>query len=160
MRPLLSTATMLLWATTLAACGSGSRPTTSGGSGHFTAFLSFSQCMRSHGVPSFPDPSSGGGIHITITAGSAPSLNPAAPAFQAARQSCRKLLPGGGPPRVVPESVKLQVVGHAECMRAHGVSNYPDPSFPSGGGIESFVPSSVDAGSPAFQRAAKACGGP
>lgn len=48
----------------------------------------------------------------------------------------------------------------SECMRAHGVSDYPDPIFPRGGGIESIVPSSIAPGAPAFQTAAKACGGP
>jgi hypothetical protein len=112
--------------------------------------------MRTHGVPNFPDPPAGGGIHITPGSG----LNPRSPAFQAARLTCRKLLPGLGPPRVVPESVKLQAVRHAECMRAHGVTNYPDPNFPAGGGVESFIPSSADASAPVFQSAAKACGGP
>jgi hypothetical protein len=156
MRPMVTTATILLGASTLAACGSGGKSSTSGGSRNYRAFLNFSNCMRVHGVPNFPDAPAGGGIHITPGDG----LNPQAPAFQAARQTCNKLLPGGGPSRVVPESVKVQLVDHAECMRAHGVPNYPDPIFPSGGGIETIVPSSIAPGAPAFQTAAKACGGP
>jgi hypothetical protein len=111
--------------------------------------------MRSHGVPNFPDPPAGGGLKITPASG----VDPQAPVFQQAQQTCRKLLPGGGPPREVPESVKLQLLHHAQCMRAHGFPSYPDPIFPSGGGVRTFVPSSVDVNSPAFQNAAKACGG-
>jgi hypothetical protein len=54
-------------------------------------FPKFSQCMRSHGVPDFPDPSAGGGIHLS------PGTNALSPAFKAAQVSCHKLLPGGGP---------------------------------------------------------------
>jgi hypothetical protein len=139
----------------LAACASAGKPTASVGSKNFASFLSFSECMRARGVPNFPDPPAGGGIHVTPSSG----IDPESPAFQAAQQTCRKLLPGGGPPRNVPESVKLQLLNHAECMRAHGVPNYPDPTFPAGGGVESFFPSSVEFGSPVFQSALKACGG-
>jgi hypothetical protein len=140
----------------LAACGSSGKPPASAGSAAYVSFLHFSECMRLHGVPNFPDPSPGGGIHITAGTG----LNPGSPSFQAAQKSCRHLLPGGGPPHHVPESVKLSMLKHAECMREHGVPTYPDPIFPSGGGIGIRIPSGVNPSSPAFQSAAKACGGP
>lgn len=53
--------------------------------------LKFSACMRSHGVPKFPDPT-GGGIKITSRQG----VDPDSPQFKSAVQTCRKLLPGGG----------------------------------------------------------------
>jgi hypothetical protein len=139
----------------LAACGSAGKPTASGSSRSSAAFLRYSECMRARGVPNFPDPPAGGGIHITASSG----LDPESPAFQAAMQTCRKLLPGGGPPRIVPESAKLRLLNHAECMRAHGVPGYPDPTFPAGGGVESFFPSNVEFGAPVFEKALKACGG-
>jgi hypothetical protein len=42
-------------------------------------------------------------------------------------------------------------------MRTHGVPNFPDPTF-GGGGLKSQLPSGVDPQSPAFQKAAAACG--
>lgn len=138
----------------LAACGSAAKSSGTG-SKAFASFLHFSECMRSNGVPNFPDPSPGGGIHIDTGSG----LNPQAPAFQQAQDVCRKDLPGGGPPRVVPESQKIALINHAACIRSHGVPNYPDPTFPAGGGIELFLGSGINPSSPAFQRAAKACGG-
>jgi hypothetical protein len=51
--------------------------------------------------------------------------------------------------------VKLAAQKHAQCMRAHGVPDYPDPRFPPGGGVEE----GAGPDSPAFQAAAKACGG-
>jgi hypothetical protein len=55
--------------------------------------LKFSQCMRSHGVPKFPDPnfSANGGTLLKI----GKDVNPDSPPFQAAQKACRKLVPGG-----------------------------------------------------------------
>jgi hypothetical protein len=57
------------------------------------AALRFSQCMRSHGVPKFPDPkiSPGGGMQMTI----GKNVDPNSPQFKAAQQACRKLVPNG-----------------------------------------------------------------
>ncbi len=142
----------------LGACGSSAKPATTGGSNGNASFLNFSKCMRSHGVPNFPDPSTnGGGVKIAITPGS--GLSPQSPAFQSAQQSCHKLLPGGGPPAQVPESVKLSALKFAQCMRAHGLRNYPDPTFQAGDGVERPLPPGMTLSSPAFQSASKACGG-
>jgi hypothetical protein len=56
--------------------------------------LRYSACMRSHGVPSFPDPVelANGNIELRLGAGHGSS-----PQQQAAAQACRKFLPGGGP---------------------------------------------------------------
>jgi hypothetical protein len=142
----------------LAACGSTGKPATSRSSNAYASFLSFSKCMRAHGVSNFPDPNPGGGVKIAV--GPDSGLDPQAPAFQSARQSCKHLLPGGGPPATVPESVKLQMLRFAQCMRAHGVSDFPDPTFPRGGGALMEAPQSgVESSSPSFQSAQKACGG-
>jgi hypothetical protein len=66
------------------------------------AMLKFAACMRSHGVPKFPDPQSasgGGGILMKMQPGQ--GLDPASPVFQAAQKACQKLAPGmfqAGPP--------------------------------------------------------------
>jgi hypothetical protein len=61
--------------------------------------LKFSQCMRSHGVPKFPDPKfqPNGGTLMTV----GKDVNPNSPQFKAAAKVCQKLLPGapgGAPP--------------------------------------------------------------
>ena len=105
--------------------------------------------MRSHGVPNFPDGPS-------IPDGVAQS-----PAFQSAAQTCRsKLQPGGGPHGGISESTRLSLLHHAQCMRAHGVPNYPDPNIPSHGPYDFGPPPGINTDAPAFQRAASACGGP
>jgi hypothetical protein len=53
--------------------------------------LQFAKCMRSHGVPNFPDAkvvSSSGGNQLAYL----PGINPQSPAFQAGAKAC-----GGGP---------------------------------------------------------------
>ena len=53
--------------------------------------LKLSQCMRSNGVPNFPDPTSHG-LHIGN------NIDPQSPQFQAAQKKCARYFPGGGPP--------------------------------------------------------------
>jgi hypothetical protein len=57
--------------------------------------LKFAQCMRSHGVPKFPDPtfSPNGGGKLTISPSS--GIDPASPQFRTAQKACRKFVPGG-----------------------------------------------------------------
>ncbi len=54
-------------------------------------YLKAAACIRSHGVPNFPDPTfSGGGVHIEHQ-----NLNESSPAFKAAVHDCESLIPGG-----------------------------------------------------------------
>lgn len=54
--------------------------------------LLFSRCMRSHGVPNYPDPPapSGGGVGLFVFGGS--GIDPAAPLFRIAQRSCFSIL--------------------------------------------------------------------
>jgi hypothetical protein len=54
------------------------------------AMLKFAQCMRSHGVPKFPDPKAGGALVLGKKAG----VDPNTPQFKAAQQTCAKAVPG------------------------------------------------------------------
>lgn len=151
-------------ALTIAACGSSSHSTTSVAAGH-SAFLGFAECMRSHGVPDFPDPGAGGGIQIQAGSG----IDPFSPAFKRAQSDCRHLLPGGGPPTEPTAQDKRAMLATSECMRAHGVSGFPDPTTtpPSSSdgysqvigrdGIFIAVPDTIDVASPAYRKAAAVC---
>jgi hypothetical protein len=153
----------------LAACGSSSNSNGRASANGGNSGIKFADCMRSHGVPNFPDPPSGGG-GIQIPAGS--GINPQSPAFQTAQNECMKLLPGGGPLHgPTSESRKLQLLRLARCMRAHGLPTFPDPtSTPptpgnglgvAFGGQGSFIAvSQTLMQSPAFNAAAAACGFP
>ena len=60
--------------------------------------LAMAKCMRSHGVPNFPDPSfqpgPNGGVGVKI---SGAGINPNSPAFQAAAKDCGSIFGGAGP---------------------------------------------------------------
>lgn len=135
--------------------------------------LAFARCMRSSGVPNFPDPSPGGGFRVPAPVAGGRS----SPAFQAAQAKCHKLLPGGGFPaagtNTHPSARALaQMLKVAQCMRKHGISQFPDPatsipSHPAGvgeiadrDGVILVIPASIDQQSPAYTQAAAACGFP
>jgi hypothetical protein len=58
--------------------------------------LKFSACMRAHGLPDFPDPTTaaGGGIQLSIGGKKGSGLNPRSPIFQAAQKACQSVMPG------------------------------------------------------------------
>jgi hypothetical protein len=150
----------------IAACGSSSTARSDRAASAFAQSLKFSDCMRSHGVTNFPDPGSGGGIHIQAGSG----VNPASPAFDQAQSACFKLMPGGGPGKRPPSpQAKAQLLRTSECMRAHGVNGFPDPTTAPPTNIEDYsmaigrggvflaVPKTIDPSSPTFKQAAQAC---
>ena len=170
-RAWLFTAAALLSGVLVAGCGGGS-PSPSGGASTSASAASavasgvaFSRCIRSHGVPNFPDPKVSG---QTVRMGSARTIQ--SPAFQSAVHSCQRLLPKG-PPSSGPPSPQAQarMLNVSACMRQHGISGFPDPSTspPSNsagnsgiigsGGYYLAIPKSIDTNSPAFERAGAAC---
>jgi hypothetical protein len=46
----------------------------------------------------------------------------------------------------------------SECMHAHGIKNFPDPTSVPGGAAK-LAPAGINPSSPAFQHAVTACGG-
>jgi hypothetical protein len=122
--------------------------------------LAFSKCMRANGVPNFRD-LNGSGMEIQAN-GSQLLVNGApvsAPAFAAARQKCQPYLPGGHVTASAAQTAQMSRQGleFARCMRTHGVPTFPDPQVRDGGRTV-YLPG-IDPRSPAFQTAAKACGG-
>jgi hypothetical protein len=117
--------------------------------------VAFAHCMRSHGVPSFPDPS-GGRIELHATPGSA--LNPNSPQFKAASKACRSLMPQHEVSPAQAAEAQAQALKFSVCMRAHGVPKFPDPVV-SGAGIQLTIKqgSGIEPNSPQFQAAQKTC---
>jgi hypothetical protein len=154
-------AALLALSTLAAACGRGpaspgqangpsSTSTTSGSSSQSSSYksdLTYATCIRSHGVPNFPDPKPGGGFNS--------SSNPNDPQLQAAQQACGNLLPGGGNQtsggNFTPQQ-QAQLLQYAQCMRAHKILNFPDPTSKGLGSLNG-----IDMNSPQFQSASQAC---
>jgi hypothetical protein len=138
-------------------------PAASGGdrspAAFFSQALKFSACMRSHGLPDFPDPQQNGhGISLSIHASKGSDLNPNSPQFQAAQRACRAYAPkppSGGAPN---PQLQRQALAFAQCMRSHGVPNFPDPKV-SGNSIQIGGPGKqgFDPNSPQFRAAQQAC---
>lgn len=119
--------------------------------------LKFVACVRSHGVPNFPDPNSSGVIQVSSSSG----INPNSSQFVAAQKACQKFLSRGGKMTPAQQAKALaKALKFSQCMRSHGVPGFPDPTT-SGGGVSFQIKgssgSSLDPNSPAFQAASKAC---
>ena len=145
----------------LAACGASAPPgaatatnASTDASSHYATQLKFSQCMRSHGVPGFPDPPQPPVHDRPFSSTSPPTMNPLAP-----RSDPRSTMPKlviGAPRTVSPHEAEADPVG--QCMRHHAC-RFPDPTFPPGGGIIEGVGPGVNSQSPAFEHALAECGG-
>jgi hypothetical protein len=152
----------------LAACGAGgsnATGATQAGNDNSSKPLEFASCMRSQGVPDFPDPKANGsgGMLIQSENGntSVNGVKVNGPAFQSAMKACRSKLPNGGHPPPLTAARRNEMLKFSQCMRAHGVTNFPDPTFGSGGGVEIALGGpGMNPNSPVFKFAQRACGAP
>ncbi len=123
------------------AVGSPSAATSTGSA----SAVAYSACMRSHGVPNFPDPDSVSGAVPKVDAR---QLGVGAPQLQAAQTACQPLYPENGgsieaqteqcmstgncPPALVQQVLSLER-NFSVCMRSHGLPHWPDPTLDSQG---------------------------
>jgi hypothetical protein len=168
----------------LGACGGSSKSTSTGNSpptpgspsGFAKSQLAAAKCIRTHGVPDFPDPTFGAGgaqvnLHMPVAMGSSP-------AFARAQKECAKqgleLAGYAAQSEKATPAETSQWLDIARCMRAHGVPNFPDPvrtmppnpaSYPSLysavfniNGVNWAIPKSINLQAPAVKHAASACG--
>jgi hypothetical protein len=114
--------------------------------------------MRAHGIADFPDPGSNG---ISISGGPGSDLNPNNPTFQAASRACQKYSPGANMTPAQKARVQAALLKYAQCMRAHGITDFPDPSSGPNGGlgfqIKSGPGSDLDPHNPINEAAQRAC---
>ncbi len=113
--------------------------------------------MRAHGVTDFPDPSGDGRIAISNTGGPGSSdLDPNHPQFQAAQQACKSLAPSPGTP-AQQAADRAGSLKFAQCMRSHGLADFPDPNTSGGIQIQGGPGGDLEPNNPQFQAAQKAC---
>jgi hypothetical protein len=134
--------------TTAATTSTQSSPTQSG-------LLAFARCMRSHGVPNFPDPQRFVGGNLKLT------LHQLAPS-PAAMSACNGLLPttGASAAQVSPQQQRTELadgLSFARCMRSHGVSRFPDPTPQGQLTVEMVEAQGIDVHSPVVLRDVQAC---
>jgi hypothetical protein len=106
--------------------------------------------MRAHGVRNFPDPDGQGNFSPL----SQQALGVPKQASLTAQQACKDLLSSGGGAMPQQRQQKLAFgVKVAQCLRAHGYPNFPDPT---GLGSQALPPR-IDPNSPPFQTTEAAC---
>jgi len=139
-----------------AGSGNGSASPAATGSGNATQLVDeWATCMHGHGDPSQADPAinSDGDIEISMTNVS-PELSseahdsdgPCGHYLSAASAALRDGRPAPKAPSLA------QQLKYAECMRAHGVTKYPDPN----GSSDTYV-GNLDPTGPVFMNADKVC---
>jgi hypothetical protein len=97
--------------------------------------------MRSHGVPNFPDPDSSGSIP-----GGKSTLKQLAASnsrYQAATAACQDLWPYQAPTQAQQRQQLTDDLKFAQCMRSHGLPDFPDPTT-SDGHVEFVISVSRD----------------
>ena len=135
----------------LAACGGSAAPVSANQTAYQKA-VAFSACMRAHGEPGYPDPTSNGGFIID---GQKDHLNGAL--MNSANKACQHLMPKIKPMTAAQQQkLTAQALKFVACMRAHGLPTFPDPTVNSQG-IEMQMPSNVAPNSAVLRNAQQAC---
>jgi len=137
-----------------AACGGGAPAGPgagqAGGQTPYQQALAYARCMRAHGEPGFPDPTSQGGISFgPVDIHSARYLS--------ANKACEHLFTGAPPTAAQKREHVIQALEFAACMRAHGEPGFPDPTIAAGGAAISFGLGGLDPNAPQVQSAVRAC---
>jgi hypothetical protein len=81
--------------------------------------VAYAKCVRQHGFPSFPDPTSNGAFPNNG------NLDLNSPQLQTAENACKNLEPAPNTSQY--QQGYQQLLKYSACMRSHGVPNYPDP---------------------------------
>jgi hypothetical protein len=126
----------------------GSDDSPSAGGSSSPSAVAYAACMRSHGVPNYPDPDSEG----NLSKGGAEQFGVSQSQYQSAQQACQHLLPTGGslqdqarqctltgdcPPALVQQMLRGGRI-FARCTRSHGVPKFPDPKLGGPNGTPMF----------------------
>jgi hypothetical protein len=117
----------------LAVTGGGSSPTSAAARSASAdqraaiALRNLARCVRAHGLPNFPDP--------LVRSDGVPQFPDSAPRVPTATQQACRAVAGRIPPEYtvttatpVSDAEFQRLLGLARCIRAHGVSDWPDPN--------------------------------
>jgi hypothetical protein len=120
--------------------------------GTIASAFAFARCMRSHGIPGWPDPNSRGFFDKS-------KLRPLGLSVSRVRAleegPCNIPLPSPQAYTITPAD-RADYLRAASCMRSHGFADFPDPTFPNNS-VRLTIPSSIDTNSARFKSAATTC---
>lgn len=123
---------------------------------HGTGAVAYAACVRAHGLPNWPDPDSSGHFPKGAVRAAVQQAGLNQSQFLARTQVCNDLLPTNISQPTLSAQQEQDYLSAAECMRSHGVPNFPDPTFPDGR-VSLSIPSSIDQNSPQFTQATQIC---
>jgi hypothetical protein len=104
--------------------GSAGSPNAGGATSTTARAVAFTQCMRSHGVPEYPDPDSSGQLRKI---GSGQQVGVSDAQFNTASNACQSLWPYQALTQAQQQQELADDLKFAQCMRSHGVPTLPDP---------------------------------
>jgi hypothetical protein len=147
-----------------AACGGTPSAAVSGGSG-----LAYARCLRAHGVPNFPDPTSS----QRVLKADPQQLGVSSTQLEAARRACQGQTPDTGEtpeqqrelvcataddcPQAVVQPWMSGLRTLAQCLRTHGVPNWPDPVIFRGAPHYPYEQAGIDHHSPQILAKVNTC---
>ncbi|HEY0871253.1 MAG TPA: hypothetical protein VGD55_12705 [Acidothermaceae bacterium] len=122
-----------------------------------TQALAFARCLRANGLPNWPDPLSNG----TFDKSKLQATGYSTAQTRAVEDGpCKSILPTTAPSSPNSQTITTQqqqdYINAVACMRAHGFSNFPDPTF-SGDHVTLTPPPGVDTNSTQFTQAQHIC---
>jgi hypothetical protein len=118
--------------------------------------VAYTQCMRSHGVPEYPEPDSSGQLQKI---GSGQQVGVSDARLSTASNACQSLWPYQALTPAQQQQELTDDLKFAQCMRSHGVPTLPDP-VATNGHVEFVISVSRDGfnpESPQILAKARAC---
>src|SRR5947209_6725660 len=135
----------------VSACGSSAPAETGTSSGANNTYanaqkgVKFAECMRRNGLSNFPDPNAAGELTIDAVANGS-SVDTSTPTFKQAISACKDLEPAGFVGSKRSSRLQQAALKFAQCIRAHGVKDFPDP-LPNGPLVDTNrIPSTAEPG--------------
>jgi hypothetical protein len=114
----------------------------------------YGHCMRTHGVPNFPDSGSEGSKQAVVRALKEVGNSQA----EAAQTACQHLQPNGGQANQAQLAQHLSdLLAFARCMRTHAIPNFPDPTSSGQVTHEMLAKAGVNLHQPTVLQAADVC---
>ena len=130
---IIATAALALLAAACSSSPSSTGPGSSsnaGRSANSQIGINYANCMRSNGVPKYPDPNTSNALANGLPKVTVQQLEVSSSQYQTAQNACAHLLPNGGQPTQTQSQQDLNALRrYAQCMRSHGVPTWPDPTY-------------------------------
>jgi hypothetical protein len=134
---------------TVATAGPSAKTSAGAGTGSEASPIKFSQCMRAQGISWFPDPQPDGGLVVSEPEGDDHTK------YAAAQEACKKYDPSGSRAGPADPADIAKMRKASQCMRDHGVENWPDPD--ANGSVHIDEKSGIKPDDPTVQKAQREC---